>query len=301
MITRIINNGILLNGARDLDPTRTIMLRRKFALAMRKRFNRVKSLIITSINKNDCFGLKTLEDGDANLFPIPYGKFQYKRDYQKIEEFLLWLQEMIERGILDVGYGENMLSGTTPWTNIYIRSAYIRGIVQARQDLKNAGISGISTEEEAITTAFNSFANVERVALIYTRTFNELEGVTDAMSTQISRVLSEGIATGQSPYTMAKKIADRVDKIGISRAELISRTETIYAFNNATLMEYEAASRFIGEEIKTRWWTALDERVRAAHRLRHGKVYTLEEASKLIGEPNCRCCLLPVLKGRENL
>jgi len=37
----------------------------------------------------------------------------------------------------------------------------------------------------------------------------------------------------------------------------------------------------------------LDERVRGSHVFRHGKVYTREEAELLIGDPNCRCALLP--------
>jgi len=129
--------------------------------------------------------------------------------------------------------------------------------------------------------------HADRAALIYTRAFNGMKGVTEAMKAQMAHVLATGMAEGRHPWQIARRLADRVDKIGITRARLIARTETARAHRQATLNEFEALEGIVGEEIFGQWWTALDERVRPRHREWHGKVYTREVLATMVGEPNC--------------
>jgi len=284
---------------RDKDPTMTLTLRNQFCSQMNKRFRALKGVIRKSIIDNDCFDLKPREVVTLaeNLDPVPRRAFRYSKDDEKIAGFMEWLQGEEEKGILEITRGPSILDRRdTPWTNVYIQSAYQKGLAEARQDLIAGGVDVIPAyTDETLGAAFYQPFHADRVALIYTRAFNELKGVTEAMNSQISRELANGMARGDGPYRIAQKLNDRVDKVGIVRARLIARTEIVYTHNSAALNEMEALEGIVGEDVKVKWWTALDERVRSTHAARHGKVYTRKEGNELIGEPNCRCALRPWL------
>jgi len=123
-----------------------------------------------------------------------------------------------------------------------------------------------------------------------------MKGITESMKGQMSGVLAMGMAEGRGPYDIAYKLKDRVEAIGITRARLIARTEVVHTHNAAAMNEFESLEGIVGETIYVQWWTALDERVRATHAARHGKVFKRKTAQGLIGEPNCRCALLPWTK-----
>lgn len=182
--------------------------------------------------------------------------------------------------------------------NTYIRSSYQKGMESARSKLISAGAPLLPFDEQlgGLVAAFNRPFHANRVALIYTRAFNELKGITAAMDQQISRVLAQGLVEGIGVGEMARRINNRVDKVGISRARTLARTEIVRTFNEAAIAENTAASAVVGEPVLNEWVTALDERVRSSHRPRHGKVFTEEQALFLIGEPNCRCTLVPYIE-----
>jgi SPP1 gp7 family putative phage head morphogenesis protein len=115
------------------------------------------------------------------------------------------------------------------------------------------------------------------------------------MDQQISRVLTKGLAEGLNPRDIGKNIADRVDKIGRTRGVLIARTETINIHQNAALNEYYSIEKSTGEVVLAQWRATLDSRVRDTHLARNLVVYTKEEAYALLGEPNCRCAILPYI------
>lgn len=116
----------------------------------------------------------------------------------------------------------------------------------------------LSVEEDE-SYVVNGFV-VHNCGLLYTRTFNELKGITEAMDQQISRVLSEGMAQGLGPAKIARNITDRVDKIGITRARTMARTEVIRAHHVATINTYREA-QVEGVRVKAEWSTAGDMRV----------------------------------------
>jgi SPP1 gp7 family putative phage head morphogenesis protein len=114
-----------------------------------------------------------------------------------------------------------------------------------------------------------------------------MKGVTEAMNGYLSRELALGMAGGQSPYAIARRINERVDKIGIVRARMIARTEIIQSHNEAALNEYERAEIEIGETVKVEWVATMDNRVRPHHAERDGKIYDRSVAREMLGEPNC--------------
>jgi SPP1 gp7 family putative phage head morphogenesis protein len=288
---------ILQGSTSDRDPTRSITLRKRFIAEMNKRFRALKGDINKTIVDNDALGIADRQP-PLTLAPAAPKAFAFTRDVTKVEGFMAWLREQEEQGILEVTAAPGSPTGTEPWTNPHIRSSYQKGMADARNKLISAGapVASFSESIGGISAAFNTPFHAERVQLIYTRVFSELKGITAAMEQQIQRELSRGLAEGIGPREMARRLNNRVNKIGLSRAKTLARTEMIEALNEGALGEYTRAEGVIGEEVLVRWQTAQDERVRSSHRVRHGVVFKKQQAQTLIGEPNCRCALLPYIE-----
>ena len=297
--TNTLRKKTLTEIARQ-DPTRTLSLRRSFEADIKRRFTQLKRAIIQAVAIDDIFGLKTRNPVTINQDLEPR-QYEFMRSDAKVKAFMDWLKEMERKGILmtTMGFG---VTGEQPWTNIYIQSSYQRGISRARQELKKAGydvpdaMGFIPGGQDPIVLAFNAPFHADRVALAYTRTFSELQGITAAMDQQISRVLAQGLAEGISPYQIARNIVDRVDRIGMTRARMLARTEVVSAHHQATINEYEQWG-VKGVSVLAEWLTAGFGVCPQCLALAARSPYTLQEIRGLIPvHPNCRCTTIPVLK-----
>jgi len=267
------------------DPTKTIVLRNKAARQIDVRFNRIKRAVRSAFTKGKLL---------TNISLARDGEFEFTRDGDKVAEFQAFLQKQIDDEILRI----ETLTVTqrdleNHWLNRSVGEGYRRGAVKSRLAVER-GLPNI-----AKLPSYNPFANpahVERAELIFQRVYEDLEGVTQVMSKQMSRILSEGIVRGDNPKEVAEAMLDRVDKIGKTRAKLIARTEIIESHNIASIKEAELLESETGVEIKMEWVTALDGRQRHSHEARNGNIYTKEEVQKLIGEPNCRCNVTPYIQ-----
>jgi len=282
----------------NADPTRTIGVRARWIADVTRRYRNLMAAIRVSIVDRDVLGLA----GPQPLFglaatPADPADFVFLRDPQKMDAFMGWLDTQEAASVLEIIPGP--AAGPEPWSNQYVRSSYQRGLANGLARLKRKGVDVPQTVlpgRANIIGIFNQPFHQERVQLIYQRVFSELDGVTKAMDAQISEVLASGMIEGVGPEEMARRMVDRVDKIGLTRSKLVARTEVVETYNQAAVGEYSRASAIIGEEILVEWWTSQDERVRSSHRRRHGKVFTQEEFLQLIGEPNCRCSGLPYIE-----
>jgi SPP1 gp7 family putative phage head morphogenesis protein len=288
------DKGLVINAVLQMDPTRTLTLRKKFVADVDKRFGELKKLIVTSIVLNDCFGLKPRVTAPTPFFiqaTAKPGQFAFDRSSAKVEAFMAWLQEQEAAGVLQM-VQKSRIGGAVeqPWTNIYIDTAYQRGIRRGRQELRNQGVDipgfGDAQLRDPVMTAFNQPIHADRVGLIYTRTYSDLKGITGVMDTQISRVLAQGIAEGRGPRELARTINERVDAIGITRARTLARTEVIRAHHSANIQEYRNAG-IEGVSVKAEWSTAGFNVCPICSALQ-GKVFTLDEIEEMIPRhPNC--------------
>ena len=288
---------VKIGPTRDKDPTRTITLRKQWIAEINSRYGKLKKAITEYVvEQNTLGGHEKAAEPPHEVVAMAAPKYVYEDSAAKIDGFMGWLDQQVQSGILVsarreggvVGYGNRL------WSDVFIESAYQRGIAQARADLN--GVGADLPDMGPVSAAFNKPFHAGRVATLYTRAFNGMKGITEAMKSQMSDVLAQGMAEGRSPYDIAYKLRDRVDKIGITRSRLIARTEVVRAHNVAALNEFEALENLVGEEIWVQWWTAKDERVRPHHAIRHGQRYKRSTALGMIGEPNCRCALLPWTK-----
>lgn len=303
------------------DPTRTLTLRNQFAADMASRFIALRGAIRTAIVTEDVLGLVNpteiiSEQPIIILVSPPLSTpgdkaFAFQRSGEKVSSFMEWLRRQEQRGILQIDEFSQVGVGIEgAWTNKYIQSSYQQGIKRARQEMIKAGMD-IPTiaESGGIGSVFNQPFHIDRVGLLFIRTFEDLKGTTDAMNQQLSRVLSEGMAQGQNPNTIARLLNKTISGSGGTleltdtlgrfipaqrRAKIIARTEIIRAHHQATIQEYRNFA-VAGVRVIAEFRTAGDDRVCAQCEALEGETFTLKEADTIIPlHPQCRCIMIPI-------
>ena len=297
--------------SRSFDPTHTTSLRNAFARDMRKRFNELMKVVVISVVDNDCFGL-TDRIATFQMIPTGEGAFSFPRSSGKIEAFMEWLRQQVERGILTIGQfyqiGEAIEEA---WTNMYVFDSYKRGIARARSEMIRAGMSIPSIIDSGGIEAVLAGTpfHMDRVGILYSRVFNALKGITSDMDRVISQILAQGMIDGDGPALIARKLVAAIDGQGLGslgifdslgrfipakvRAEILTRTEIIRAHHLATIQEYRNWG-VLGITVKAEWSTAKDDRVCEQCASLEGQVFELDEVESMIPvHPQCRCLALP--------
>ncbi|MFC6766005.1 hypothetical protein [Natrinema soli] len=164
----------------------------------------------------------------------PSDGFQFTTQAEAQDEFMGWLDEQTDRGILETIERERIRGGEH-YTARYVRSAYSRGIDHADAQL-NA--EGVTVTDETLQQTFNRGIHAEQLQDLYTRSFDNLETVTTDMQTAVRRKLGTGLSQGWNPQKTARELNDRVDSIGITDAERLARTETLHSHNQSALNRY---------------------------------------------------------------
>jgi SPP1 gp7 family putative phage head morphogenesis protein len=293
------------------DPTRTLTLRNMFVREMNKRFNQLIKVIRKAIVEEDCFGLS-----DVRTYVEPtspgYKAFDYTRISQKVDAFMEWLKEQERKGLLEIAEYERIGSAVeNAWTNIFIEDSYKRGLIRARAEMRKAGYDVPTVQESGGIDALMGLPfHVDRVGLVFTRAFTQLQGITAAMDAQISTILAQGLVDGDAPRVLARKLVATINgsgmgELGITdslgrfipaqrRARMLARTEIIRAHHLANIQEY-MNWEVQGIVVVAEWSTAGDERVCDRCAALHGNRYTLKEIEHMIPlHPNCRCIAVPV-------
>jgi len=295
------------------DPTRTIHLRNAFVRDLNKRFRALRGIIRRAIVEQDCFGMLDRKFKVTALaafdFFLPERKaFAFPRSEEKVNAFMSWLQGQEAKGLLEIGTMQQIGTSTeTAWTNKYIKDSYQRGIIRARMEMKNAGykVPPIS-ETGGISASMSTPFHVERCGLLFSRTFQELKGITSQMDTQMSRVLSQGLADGKNPGEIAKLLTKTISgpagNLGITdilgrfipvekRAQTLARTEIIRAHSQGMIQE--AKSWAVENVHVIAEWVTAGYKVCPLCAGLEGRTFSLDEAMNLLPyHPNCRCSFI---------
>lgn len=289
------------------DPTRTTTLQNEYKAEMRRRFYTVRSLVTKAIWKQDALGLNekkplSFNAEEAVLNALPGNEaWRFLTDSEKIKAFRAWLQVQIDTEILSVGIQGN------PWSATYIDSAYRRGIVRAFNDV-NAFAAAEPLEAEFfqgsraqfLESAFTQGERLSKLQFLYTRSFEELTGITNAMAQQMSRVLADAIAQGGGARATARLLSNTITGITKKRALVLARTELIAAHAEGQLDAFEE----LGIEkirVLAEWSTVGDDLVCVLCEPLEGAIMTVKEARGLIPRhPNCRCAWIPAGVGERS-
>jgi SPP1 gp7 family putative phage head morphogenesis protein len=283
---------------------------------MRRRFLELMKVIMQTVDINDAFGLRL---GVFQMNPAYPNAFAFPTSAQKVAAFMRWLEEQVRLGMLDVRELEQVgESINAAWTNKYIFDSYKRGVIRARMEMRRAGFEVPSIDDTGgILMSMGTPFHLDRLGLLYTRVFTDLLGITKAMDTIISRILSQGIADGDNPRLLARKLVSTISGRGIGdlgitdalgrfipparRAEILARTEIIRAHHQAMIQEYRNWG-ITGVRVMAEWKTAGDDRVCSLCEPMEGRIFTLEEVQPMIPlHPQCRCIALPYKKEYEQL
>lgn len=218
--------------------------------------------------------------------------------------YMAFLQAEIDRLLLGTPEPPN-------WQAQYQAQAYQRGLDSTRASLISQGADIVPTEIERLasldltpftatsalgTITSNAPIHQDALEFLFTRSYEKLNGWTDAMATETRQILFDGVAQGKGIDDVVREMVKRQD-VSKTRARVIARTETIQAFQISTTNEAARAAEEIGEEVLLRWLTTRSVRVRHLHANWHGTLSTPAENRKRINiSPwNCECGQAPVI------
>ena len=277
--------------ARRKDPTNTNRIRVRFEQEVNRRFASLRRLIKEALLVQDVMGL------NVNARAPGRQAFKFLRSGDKVSAFMEWLKRSEDELIFGVVPGTSIASSAnSSWMNIYLDSAYQRGLAQSAGLLEAAGVAVSQAWRD---NAFFRPVHADRVGLIYTRVYTDLYGITEVMDRGISTVLARGLAEGRNPESMARDIVKQVDGVGRHRARLLARTEVVAAHAEASLNSYKEAG-LEGVNVKAEWSTAGDDRVCEECAAMEGKTFSIDDSYGMIPlHPNCRCAFIPVVLSPE--
>ena len=276
------------------DPTHTTSIRRGLLTAWNQRMRELQQAIYSFLVESDGLDLRP-----AGSLVLHAGEFGFNTDPQKLEAFNAWFAQQVARRVFLVPAGT---PGATPWVAEYVESAYRRGLVHAyiataalRERPLPRTVIEMTPLEEFLISSFAMPVTVEKVRLLYLRTWEELKGVTSEMGVHMSRILAQGLVDGTGPLALARQMNAEIRGLSRVRALRIARTEIIRAHAEGQLDAFER----LGVEqlgLLAEWLTAGDDHVCPRCDARAGKTYTVAQARGLIPlHPNCRCTWIPKL------
>lgn len=293
-----------------IDPTRTTRLRSRFNSALVVRFNMLKRELHDLLVVGDAFGLSNER---PNLHLVGNAQeWRFHTDDRKLELLRNWLKFKTAQLFLKQETDDSSQS----WLGAYIKEAYQRGLKRAQTDWKRPTQSLMMTKEsgeayqrgqvaEFLRQSFGGPIPQEKIRLLATRTFNDLQGVTEQMSTQITRTMLDGAVNGLSPRIIGAELNKLVDGYK-NRGTAIARTEIIRGFNEGALDGLEnLGATAVGVMVE---WTTSGLGVTKLGNLSpcpkcaalSNLVLTIEEARGLLPRhPNCSCSLIPANVGER--
>ena len=264
---------------------------------------------------DDVFGLRSGSEVTITIqrrFQTPgRRRYAFRRSSEKVSAFMDWLRKRTQDGVLEVTDITQVGTGiNAAWTNKFITRGYQQGVTRARQQMIQLG-ADIPTIEQTggISMVMGAPVHVDRLGLLYTRAFNDLKGITDAMDSQISRVLAEGLSGGQNPRVIAERLnavikrsnasLDITDTLGRfvtseRRAQMLARTEVIRAHAEGQLQEFENW-RVSGVSAMAEFITAGDG-VCPECLVLEGRTFSIDQARGIIPvHVFCRCAWIPMI------
>lgn len=174
------------------------------------------------------------------------------------------------------------------------------GLVQ--RTIKEAYNEGL--EKAEIQFDMNFVPDPERLKLLTTHTYDNIKGMNDEIAEKLRAEMQRGLLNFESVDSLKKRVKKVMD-IGIERARMIARTEYTRAANAGSL----DAAKQSGLDLKKKWIAAPGERTCPECGSQHGTIIPIDSLF-VYGDksyvqppahPNCRCSLVYVEKGMEDV
>ena len=171
------------------------------------------------------------------------GVWEFLTTDEQLTEFKNWLKQQVAITVL----AKNQVLGRLDddhWMREHITRTFQKGMGRAFDVIRYPELQESldfyqGRRKEFLQSAFNRPVSLERVRLLAGRAFNELEGMTERMTQQLNRTITDGFIRGESPRQIARELSRDVDNLGIERAGTIANTEVVRAFNEGQLHAME--------------------------------------------------------------
>lgn len=183
----------------------------------------------------------------------------------------------------------------------YVQPAYQRGTSRAVANLARQS-PAYRAERGNARDVLRSEPYRNRLGLIRAREFEEMKSLTGQVKSDMSRLLTDGMARGKNPLAIAKNMTEQ---LGIEefRANRIARTEITTALRRGRLDESDDAEETYALDMRQMHMSALSPTTRASHAQRHGNLYTTTQVRDWYSEDansiNCKCSQVEVLVDSE--
>lgn len=135
---------------------------------------------------------------------------------------------------------------------------------------------------------------------VRTRTGERITGINattrDAVEEVVREVIEDAVEEGLSPDEVAQRLTERVGGLAVwddVRSELVARTETMFAYNDAALHSYRS--------LDVTRVQALDGDKDAVCADRNGRIFDVDEAFSIADHPNGTLDWAPVVEGKAVL
>jgi len=160
-------------------------------------------------------------------------------------------------------------------------NAYKGGLRNASRQLKRYGLLiGINPMPR----------DIEAMGILKANSLSLVKALGTDAKKDIIRIISEGYMNGWGIPQMSREIRGKVGTMTRYRADMIARTETIRAYNEAARNTYKKAGvkKYI-------WVAAYGERTCPECADRDGNIYDMDDSPPPL-HPNCRCSISPVIE-----
>jgi len=273
------------NQALRRDPTFTKTLREKFEAEVKRRYKKV---------------LAELADYMAQA-PLIMTNKQYDFPVGPLEQSQLldFLGESVHRNLIDPAEAERVLKDKgfdqkpRGWVEGYIYDSYKKGIKRAETEINKRTPKGENIG--LMAGALKRENHQAKLTQILGRIYTSLKGIDEAMQAGIRREIALGLEAGEGTAKIAKRIENRVEKIGRTRSRVLARTEVIRSHHQANIASYQEAG-ILKIVVQAEFSTAGDGRVCSECESLDAQVFTLKTIEGMIPvHPNCRCVALPVI------
>jgi len=221
------HSGATLTKGRD--PSNTHSIQRALLREFQRRLREVRGAIRRTIGyENDALGLTSnVEDKEAYDFPTTE---------QRAQAFIRDLREWLREALLGEATATTQIRNGEMWIAEYIEQAYQVGASTAEGRLMQVGLSLEPGDPQEL---LRRPVAQRQLADIYSRVFENLQGVTDDAAQELRETLTGGIAEGLNPRDMARALNEELSSIERSRLSAIARTETIRSHSQAAISTYE--------------------------------------------------------------
>lgn len=283
----------ILTTRQELDPTRQAGNRRKASANLKKRLEGARREVNKLI---DSFSVEKTTVPDA--YKINAVKYEWLIDSARLEQVDNEIKSIIDRWFQT----QTNRKPARWFFDTFLSNAYSMGTAESANRIailsEQAGVSSATLSQLQVENILLSAPYRRRIEMVFSRAFNEMKGFSGSLSTDLARILSDTVASGQSPRHAQRQIKKRFD-VSKPRAERISRTEINRAYTNSRIEQGIDSRDRLGIQVMLMHRSALIPNTRPGHARRHGNLYTFEDQMKWWDEGsnriNCLCGVVEVI------